>query len=183
MGVLSGQASGWVPAEPGENYPRAGLEPELASFPLNRHRLSVKILETSDLSKSISGRAGGWSFPFCKCFNPFHTILDNILTTTTKRRSVFKEHERKLIGSPLDCLRAEEILSPDVSCITCSVPSLRSLSLEGGEGLKGESRGAWSKGREWGRSGRPNSIFLHISCEGLHLTALQQSACWVSGGV
>ena len=59
---------------------RAGWEPKnLLSFPLNRHRLSVKILETSDLSQSISGRAGGQSFPFCKCFNPFHTILDNIL--------------------------------------------------------------------------------------------------------
>lgn len=80
------------------------------------------------------------------------------------------EHER-LIGSPLDCLRGrEEILSPDVSCITCSVPSLRSLSLEGGEGLKGEQRGLGLQGGSGDcSSGRPNSIFLHISYEGLHL--------------
>lgn len=37
---------------------------ELVVFPLNRHRLSVKILKHLTFQKSISGRAGGRSLPF-----------------------------------------------------------------------------------------------------------------------
>lgn len=128
---------------------RAGWEPKnLLSFPLNRHRLSVKILETSDLSLSISGRAGGRSFPFCKCFNPFHTILDNNPNNHKKKGDQFPRNRKGLLGlSPLDFLGCRaEILSPEVSCITCSVPGLRSLSLEGGEGLKGEQKGLGLQG-------------------------------------
>ena len=42
-------------AEPGKNCPRRLAEGrELVVFPLNRHRLSVEMLETSDLLQSIS---------------------------------------------------------------------------------------------------------------------------------
>ena len=49
-----------------------------------------------------------------------------------KKGDQFPRNMKGSLGlSPLDCLRdREEILSPDVSCITCSVPGLRSLSLE-----------------------------------------------------
>lgn len=45
-----------------EGWLRAG---NLLSFPLNRHRLSVEILETSDLLQSISRVREGWREVLC----------------------------------------------------------------------------------------------------------------------
>lgn len=54
MGVLFGQASGRVPQSQARTAHECWLGARDSSFPLNRHRQSVEILETSDLLLSIS---------------------------------------------------------------------------------------------------------------------------------